>query len=66
MSPPRLCVTTQTCERLAELTLTVEGELKQKDLAGQLSEVYSAQCTAQTRLTALLDAYKFECDRLQA
>jgi len=53
-------------ERLAELGLTVEDELKQKDLAGQLSDVYSAQSAVQTTLTALLEAYKTECDRLQA
>ncbi len=53
-------------ERLAELSLTVEDELKQKHLAGLLSVVYSAQNAVQTTLTALLDAYKTECDRLQA
>ena len=53
-------------ERLAELGLTVEDELKQKDLAGPLSEVYAAQSSVQTKLTALLEAYKTECDRLQA
>jgi uncharacterized membrane protein len=52
-------------ERLAELALTVEDELKQKDLAGPLSEVYSAQSAVQTALTALLEAYKAECERLQ-
>lgn len=52
-------------ERLAELALTVEDELKQKDLAAALSEVYSAQNTVQTRLTALIEAYTTECERLQ-
>lgn len=52
-------------ERLAELALTVEDELKQKDFAGPLSEVYSAQSAVQTTLTALLETYKTECDRLQ-
>ena len=53
-------------ERLAELTLTVEDELKQKEIVGPLGEVYSAQSAFQTKLTALIDAYKAECDRLQA
>lgn len=53
-------------ERLAELTMTVEDELKQKDLAGLLGEVYSAQSAVQTTLTALLEAYKTEVERLQA
>lgn len=52
-------------ERLAALELTVEDELKQKHLAGLFSEVYSAQSAVQTTLTALLEAYKAECDRLQ-
>jgi len=52
-------------ERLAELVLTVEDELKQKELASPLGEVYSAQNAFQTKLTALIEAYKAECDRLQ-
>ena len=51
-------------ERLAELTLTVGDELKQKEIVGPLDEVYSAQNAVQTKLTALLEAYKVECDRL--
>lgn len=53
-------------ERLAELVLTVEDELKQKELGGPLGEVYSAQNVLQTKLTALIDAYKAECDRMEA
>lgn len=52
-------------ERLAELMLTVEDELKQKELATPLGEVYSAQDTFQTKLTTLIEAYKAECDRMQ-
>jgi hypothetical protein len=52
-------------ERLAALQMTVEDELKQKELAAQVAEVYAAQSAFQTRLTTLLDAYKAECDRLQ-
>ena len=52
-------------ERLAELSLTVEDELKQKDFAPPLSEVYAAQSSVQTRLTALIEAYTAECDRLE-
>jgi hypothetical protein len=52
-------------ERLAELTLTVEDELKQKDIVGPLGEVYSAQSAVQTKLTTLLETYKAECDRMQ-
>jgi hypothetical protein len=49
-------------ERLAELTLTVEDELKQKEIAGPLGEVYSAQNVFQTKLTTLIEVYKAECD----
>ena len=52
-------------ERLAELTMTVEDELKQTALVGPLGEVYAAQSTLQTRLTALIESYKAECDRMQ-
>ena len=52
-------------ERLAELTLTVEPELKQKEIVGPLGEVYSAQNAVQTKLTALIESYKVECDRMQ-
>jgi len=52
-------------ERLAALTMTVEDELKQKELTAPLSEVYSAQNAVQTKLTSLIEAYKAECDRMQ-
>jgi hypothetical protein len=52
-------------ERLAELAMTVEDELGQKDIASPLGEVYSAQNTFQAKLTALIEIYKAECDRLQ-
>jgi len=52
-------------ERLAELTLTVEDELKQKEMVGPLGEVYAAQNALQTKLTALIESYKEECDRMQ-
>jgi hypothetical protein len=52
-------------ERLAELALTVEDELKQKEFVSPLGEVYSAQSAFQTKLTALIETYKAECDRMQ-
>jgi len=52
-------------ERLAELTMTVEDELKQKEMVGPLGEAYSAQSAFQTKLTALIEVYKAECDRMQ-
>jgi hypothetical protein len=52
-------------ERLAELTMTVEDELKQKEMVSPLGEVYSAQNAVQTKLTALIEVYKGDCDRMQ-
>ena len=54
-----------TLERLAELALTVESELKQKEIVGPLDEVYSAQSAFQTKLTTLIETYKGECDRME-
>lgn len=51
-------------ERLAELALTVEDELKQKAMVGPLGEVYAAQSAFQVKLTALIEAYKTECDTM--
>jgi hypothetical protein len=53
-------------ERLAELALTVEEELKQKEMVLPLGEVYSAQNAFQTKLTALIETYKAECDRMRS
>ena len=52
-------------ERLAEVAMTVEDELKQKEIVSPLAEVYSAQGVFQTKLTALIELYKAECDRMQ-
>jgi hypothetical protein len=52
-------------ERLAELALTVEDELKQKEIVSPLADVYSAQSAFQTKLTALIEVYQAECDRMQ-
>ena len=52
-------------ERLAELALTVEEELKQTAMVAPLGEVYAAQGSVQAKLTSLIEAYKAECGRLQ-
>jgi len=54
-----------TLQRLAELELTVADELKQTEVAAPLGEVSAAQNAFQTKLTALIEIYKAECDRLQ-
>ena len=42
-----------------------EDELKQKEMAGPLGGVYSAQNDFQTKLAALIETYQAECDRVQ-
>jgi hypothetical protein len=54
-----------TLERLAELAMTVEDELKQSALAASVNDVYAAQSAFQTKVTALIEAYKAECDGMQ-
>ena len=38
---------------------------RSKEIVGPLGEVYSAQSAVQTKLTALIEAYKAECGRMQ-
>ncbi len=52
-------------EVLAGLTLTVEDELKQKEFAGPIGELYGAQDTFQTKIMALVTSYEVECDSLR-
>ena len=52
-------------EALAQLTLTVEDELKQKEFSNGLGEVYSAQDTFHTKLGALIQIYETKCESLK-
>jgi hypothetical protein len=51
-------------EKLAELSLTIEEELKQKSFAEGIGAVYGAQDAFQSKILALIDAYEAECARL--
>ena len=51
-------------EKLAELSLTIEEELKQKAFAEAIGAVYSAQDTFQSKILELIGAYETECARL--
>ena len=51
-------------EKLAELSLTIEEELKQKAFAESIGDVYSAQEAFHSKISALIEAYQTECDRL--
>jgi len=51
-------------EKLAELSLTIEEELKQRTFAEAIGAVYSAQDAFQSKILALIEAYEAECARL--
>jgi hypothetical protein len=52
-------------EKLAELSLTIEDELKQKAFVESIGAVYSAQEAFHSKVSALIEAYQKECDRLK-
>src|SRR5207253_4854538 len=52
-------------EKLAELSLTIEEELKQKAFAEPIGDDYSAQEAFHSKISALIEAYQKECDRLK-
>jgi len=52
-------------EKLAELSLTIEDELKQKAFVEAIGDVYSAQEAFHSKISALIEAYQKECDRLK-
>ena len=51
-------------EKLAELSLTIEEELKQKAFADSIGGVYSAQDAFQSKILKLIEDYEAECARL--
>src|SRR6266566_96336 len=51
-------------EKLAELSLTIEEELKQKAFAEAIGAVYGAQDAFQSKILALIENYEGECTRL--
>ena len=52
-------------EKLAELSLTIEDELKQKPFVESIEALYSAQDVFHSKASALVEAYQAECDRLK-
>src|SRR5437660_10160972 len=52
-------------EKLAELSLTIEDELKQKAFVEPIGEVYYAQEAFHSKISALIEAYQAESDRLK-
>jgi len=51
-------------EKLAELSLTIEEELKQKAFGEAIGTVYAAQNAFQSKILELIGAYETECTRL--
>jgi hypothetical protein len=51
-------------EKLAELSLTIEEELKQKLFAEAIGAVYAAQDAFQSKILKLIEDYETECTRL--
>jgi len=51
-------------EKLAELSLTIEEDLKQKAFAESIGAVYSAQDAFQSKILKLIEDYEVECGRL--
>ena len=52
-------------EKLAELSLTIEDELKQKAFVESIGDVYSAQEAFHSKIATLIEAYQAECDSLK-
>ena len=52
-------------EKLAELSLTIEEELKQKAFAEGIGSVYAAQDAFQSKIVKLIEEYEAECTRLK-
>jgi hypothetical protein len=53
-------------ETLAQLTLTIEDELKQKEFSNGLGEVYSVQDSFHAKLGALIQSYEAKCESLKS
>jgi hypothetical protein len=51
-------------EKLAELSLTIEEELKQRAFAEPIGAVYAAQDAFQSKILKLIEDYEAECTRL--
>ena len=52
-------------EALAQLTLTIEEELKQREFAEAIGAIYSAQEAFHSKIAAFIETYQTRCDSLQ-
>ncbi|HMG05837.1 MAG TPA: hypothetical protein VK581_10265 [Chthoniobacterales bacterium] len=52
-------------ETLAQLTLTIEEELKQGEFSEPIGELYSAQDQFHSKIAVLIEKYEAKCDELK-
>jgi hypothetical protein len=52
-------------ETLAQLSLTVEEELKQREFADAIGAIYSAQDAFHSKIAALIETYHAKCESLK-
>ena len=52
-------------ETLAELTLTIEEELKQREFSEAIGALYSAQDGFHSKIAALIETYQAKCESLK-
>ena len=52
-------------EALAQLTLTIEEELKQREFSEPIGALYSAQDAFHSRIAALIETYEAKCEQLK-
>jgi len=52
-------------EKLAELSLVIEDELKQKEYADRVSELFGIAASFEDKIEALIDDYEIERNRIQ-
>jgi hypothetical protein len=52
-------------ETLAELSLTIEEELKQREFAEAIGAIYSAQDMFHSKIAAFLETYQTKCESLK-
>jgi len=52
-------------ETLAELSLTIEEELKQREFSEAIGAIYSAQDAFHSKIAVFIDTYQTKCDSLK-
>ena len=52
-------------ETLAELSLTIEEELKQREFAEAIGALYSAQDVFHSKIAAFIETYQTKCESLK-